>query len=113
MNSRTGSAASRPSAGFRTPSGNCWISPGATMPEPIGSAAELQTDDRRTARMGFVGDGRAAGVRNVAADYQALAPSTPSSCRSRARWLVMPYALEEDVFEPSVPRRTGRSIRVG
>ena len=46
--------------------------------------------DRRTARMGLVGDGRAAGVRNVAADYQALAPSAPSSCRSRARWLVMP-----------------------
>jgi hypothetical protein len=49
MNSRTGSAASRPSAGFRIPSGNCWISPGATMPELIGSAAELQTDDRRNA----------------------------------------------------------------
>ena len=96
-NSRSGFAASRPTAGFRIPSANCWISPGATMPEPIGSAAELQTDDRRTARMGLVGDGRAAGVRNVAADYQALAPSTPSSCRSRARWLVMPYALEEDV----------------
>ena len=48
-NSRTGFAASRPSAGFRIPSRNCWISPGATMPEPIGSAAEPQTDDRRTA----------------------------------------------------------------
>ena len=84
-NSRTGFAASRPSAGFRIPSANCWISPGATMPEPIGSAAEPQTDDRRSARMGLVGDGRAAGVRNVAADYQALAPSAPSSCRSRAR----------------------------
>jgi hypothetical protein len=44
------------------------------MPEPIGSAAGPQTDDRRTARMGLVGDGRAAGVRNVAAYYQALAP---------------------------------------
>jgi hypothetical protein len=37
-NSRTGSVASRPSAGFRIPSANCWISPGVTMPEPIGSA---------------------------------------------------------------------------
>ena len=88
-NSRTGFAASRPSAGFRIPSASCWISPGATMPEPIGSAAEPQTDDRRSARMGLVGDGRAAGVRNVAADYQALAPSAPSSCRSRARRFVM------------------------
>src|SRR5712671_1768631 len=81
-NSRTGFAASRPSAGSRIPSANCWISPGATMPEPIGSAAGPQTDDRRTARMGLVGDGRAASVRNVAADHQALAPSAPSSCRS-------------------------------
>src|SRR5438067_421038 len=89
-NSRSGFAASRPTAGFRIPSANCWISPGATMPELIGSAAGPQTDDRRRARMGLVGDGRAAGVRNVAADYQALAPSAPSSCRSRARWLVMP-----------------------
>ena len=38
----------------------------------------------------LVGNGRAAGVRNVAGDHQALAPSAPSSCRSRARWLVMP-----------------------
>ena len=37
-----GSAASRRSAGFRIPSANCWISPGATMPEPIGSAAARQ-----------------------------------------------------------------------
>ena len=80
-NSRTGFAASRPSAGFRIPSANCWISPGATMPEPIGSAAEPQTDDRRTARMGLVGDSRVAGVRNVAADHQALAPT--AICRSR------------------------------
>ena len=87
---RTGFAASRPSAGFRIPSASCWISPGATMPEPIGPAPEPKTGDRRTARMGLVGDGRAAGVRNVVADYQALAPSAPSSCRSRARWLVMP-----------------------
>src|SRR5690242_8394560 len=40
-NSHTGFAASRPSAGFRIPSANCWISPGATMPEPIGSAAGI------------------------------------------------------------------------
>ena len=45
-NSRAGFAASRPSAGFRIPSANCWISPGATMSEPIGSAAEPKTDDR-------------------------------------------------------------------
>src|SRR5712675_279122 len=88
-NSRTGFAASRPSAGFRIPSANCWISPGATMPEPIGSAAEPQTDDRRSARMGLVGDGRVAGVRNVAADYQALAPSAPSPSRRRSRRFVM------------------------
>ena len=54
-NSRSGFAASRPSAGFRIPSANCWISPGATMPEPIGSAAGPQTDDRGIARMGLVG----------------------------------------------------------
>src|SRR5580700_8363161 len=87
-NSRTGSAASRPSAGFRIPSANCWISPGATMPEPIGSAAELQTDDRRTARMGLVGDSRAAGARNVAADHQALALSTTGPSRRSSRWII-------------------------
>lgn len=40
---------------------------------------------RRTARMGLVGAGRAAGIHNVAADHQALAPGAVSSCRSRAR----------------------------
>jgi hypothetical protein len=88
-NSRTGFAASRPNAGFRIPSASCWISPGATMPEPIGSAAAPQTDDRRSARMGLVGDGRVAGVRNVAADHQALAPSAPSPSRRRSRRFVM------------------------
>ena len=88
-NSRTGFAASRPSADFRIPNANCWTSPDATMLGQIGSAAEPQTDDRRPARVGLVGNGRAAGVRNVAADHQALAPSAPSPCRSCARRLVM------------------------
>jgi len=59
------------------------------MPEPIGSAAEPKTDDWRSARMGLVGDGRAAGVRNVAADHQALTPSAPSLSRRRSRRFVM------------------------
>jgi hypothetical protein len=81
-NSRTGFAASRPSAGFRIPSANCWISPGATMPEPIGSAAEPQTDDRQTARMGLLAYPRIVGLIDVAADVKTLAAS-PTRRRSR------------------------------
>jgi hypothetical protein len=84
-NSRTGFAASRPSAGFRIPSWNCWISPGGTMPEHIGSAGEPQTDDRRTARVGLVGDGRPSGDYYVAANAKALAASfvPVSRCSNR------------------------------
>jgi hypothetical protein len=78
-NSRTGFAASRPSAGFRIPSANCLISPGATMPEPIGSAAEPQTDDRRSARMGNVDDRGPSASHNVAARAQTLATSATRS----------------------------------
>jgi hypothetical protein len=88
-NSRNGSAASPPSAGFRIPGANCWISPGATMPEPIGSTAEPASDDRRTARMDRLGHHRAACAYDAAADHQALAIGSPSFCRSSSRRLVM------------------------
>ena len=82
--SRIGSAVLPPNAGFHTPRKSCSILPGATMPEPIVSVADLLPDDRRVARMGLVGDGRAAGIHNDAADHQALAPNALSPCRSRA-----------------------------
>jgi hypothetical protein len=80
---RIGYAASPPNAGFRIRRKSYSISPGGMIPEPIVSVAKLLPDDRRVARMGLVGDGWVAGIHNVAADHQALAPSTLSSCRSR------------------------------
>jgi hypothetical protein len=70
-----GSAKSPQNAGFHIRRKSCSISPGDTMSEPIVSVADLLFDDRRSARMGLVDYGWAAGAHNVAADHQALAPS--------------------------------------
>jgi hypothetical protein len=61
------------------------IWPGATIPEPIVSVADLLSDDRRDARMGLLGDPRVACAYDAAADHQALATGGLSPCRSRAR----------------------------
>jgi hypothetical protein len=45
------------------------------------------------------------GLLAFAADHQALAPSAPSSCRSRARWLVMPRRRQ------GLARRFGAYLR--
>jgi hypothetical protein len=57
------------------------------MPEPIGSAAEPQTDDRRTSRMGLLAYPRVIGALDVSAAVKTLAASLS---RTRARRLVMP-----------------------
>src|SRR3954465_1446891 len=77
-------AASPPNAGFHTRRWSYSISPGGMTPEPIALVTDLLHDDRRVTRMGVVGDGCAAGIHNVAADHQALGPTTPLSCRRRA-----------------------------
>jgi hypothetical protein len=89
MSWRIGSAALPPNAAFHVRRKSCSISPGAMMPEPIVSVAERVLDDWRTARMGLVDDGRAAGVYNAAAGHQALAPGAPSSCCRRTRRIVI------------------------
>jgi hypothetical protein len=66
---RIGYAASPPNADFRTRRKSYSISPGGMIPEPIISAADLLSDDRRAARMGLVGDTKAAGIHNVVADH--------------------------------------------
>jgi hypothetical protein len=47
--------------------------------------ADLLSDDRRDARVGLLGDPRAACTYDAAANHQALATGALSSCRSRAR----------------------------
>jgi len=74
-NWRIRSAASLPNAGFRIRRKSCSISPGDTIPEPIVSVADLLPDDRRDARVGLLGDPRAACAYDAAANHQALAPS--------------------------------------
>ena len=78
-------AASPPNAGFRTRRKSYLISPGGTIPEPIVSVADLLSDDRRDARVGLLGDPRAACAYDAAANHQALATGALSPCRSRAR----------------------------
>jgi hypothetical protein len=52
---RIGSGRSRLGARFYTHRKSCRISPGATIPEPLASAPEVPTDDRRAARVGRLG----------------------------------------------------------
>jgi hypothetical protein len=47
--------------------------------------ADLLSDDRRDARVGLLGDPRAACAYDAAANHQALATGALSPCRSRAR----------------------------
>jgi len=51
--------------------------PGVMIPEPIVSVADLLSDDRRDARVGLLGDPRAACAYDAAANHQALATGAP------------------------------------
>jgi hypothetical protein len=82
-NWRIGYAASPPNAGFRIRRESYSISPDGMTPEPIASVADLLSDDRRDARVGLLGDPRAACAYDVAANHQALATGALSPCRSR------------------------------
>ena len=95
----TGSAGSRPGVGCPTRKRSCWLSQSATMPERIASAGELPTDDRRTARMDLVGNGRVAGVRHVAARHQTLAQ----------RAVVLPHSLAAARRPSAAARVRGRA----
>ena len=88
-------AGSRPNVGFLIPDANCWVSPGATMVEPNDSAAERQTDDSRTARMGLLAYPRVIDALDVAAAVETLAASPLDRVRSRGLEFVQDMREDE------------------
>ena len=116
-NWRISYAASPPNAGFRTRRKSYLISPVGMIPEPMVSVADLLSDDRRDARVGLLGDPRAACAYDAAANHQALATGALSPCCGRAavpsaspmqhprrlRWPPATVIVEPDRAIPPIP----------
>jgi hypothetical protein len=101
-NSRIGSVGLRPSAGSHIHRKNCWIWPGVMMPEPIASAAKLPTDDRRTGRLGVLGNGWPDGLPDVASAIETLVAASALCSRRgvlprRRQWLA--HRFRSDLCE--------------